>query len=172
MKDKGALSVLKAVVGLGSNLDNRDKNIKSALELLSQRIGSTPAVSTVRESKAVFHPNDTTRNPQPDFLNCAALFEHKCSPTELLEICLEIEEQLGRKRDSDRKDCWLPRTIDLDILVVGSEVISTEELIIPHPRLTERLFALEPLAELWPDWVHPIEGLTAADLLERLQSAQ
>jgi len=103
---------------------------------------------------------------QPRFLNAVAELDAELAPRALLERLAEVERELGRVRDGER---WGPRTIDLDLLVYGSETIDEGGLTVPHPRLHERLFVLEPLAELVPDLVVPGRG-EVASLLARLQS--
>jgi 2-amino-4-hydroxy-6-hydroxymethyldihydropteridine diphosphokinase len=103
---------------------------------------------------------------QPRFLNAVAELETTLSPRALLDRLLEIERGLGRTRDGPR---WGPRTIDLDLLLFGSESIDEPGLTVPHPRLHERLFVLEPLAELDPELEIPGRGPVRA-LLRKLQS--
>jgi 2-amino-4-hydroxy-6-hydroxymethyldihydropteridine diphosphokinase len=147
-------------VGLGSNLGDREATIRAALELL----GSDPeidvvAVSSLRETDPVGHTD------QPDFLNGAAALRTELSPRALLERLLQIERELGRERSGPR---FGPRTIDLDLLVYGSEEVDEPGLTIPHPRLAEREFVLEPLAELDGDLEVPGKGSVRA-LLAALQ---
>jgi 2-amino-4-hydroxy-6-hydroxymethyldihydropteridine diphosphokinase len=101
---------------------------------------------------------------QPRFLNGAAALDTELSPRELLEALLAIERRLGRVRDGTR---WGPRTIDLDLLLYGDEVVDEPGLCVPHPHLHERRFALEPLAELNPELVVPGAG-RVSDLLAAL----
>jgi 2-amino-4-hydroxy-6-hydroxymethyldihydropteridine diphosphokinase len=101
---------------------------------------------------------------QPRFLNGAVALDTELAPRELLSLLLAVERRLGRVRDGSR---WGPRTIDLDLLLYGSEVVDEPGLSVPHPRLAERRFALEPLAELAPELVVPGSG-TVKDLLAAL----
>jgi 2-amino-4-hydroxy-6-hydroxymethyldihydropteridine diphosphokinase len=147
--------VTLAYVGLGANLGERETVIRRAGALIgAQRL------SRVRETE----PWGMTE--QPRFLNAVAEVETELSPQALLELLAEVERELGRVRGGGR---WGPRTIDLDLLVYGSETIDEDGLIVPHPWLHERLFVLEPLAELAPDLVVPGRG-DVASLLARLQS--
>ena len=133
----------KAFVGIGSNLGEPERQIAAALELLRAEDGiEVVAVSSLRETEPVGYRD------QPNFLNGAAALETELSPRELLERLLAIERRLGRKRGTGPR--FGPRTIDLDLLVYGDEVVNEPGLTVPHPRLAERRFALEPLAELDP----------------------
>jgi 2-amino-4-hydroxy-6-hydroxymethyldihydropteridine diphosphokinase len=144
-----------AYVGLGSNLGERELTIRRAAELIGTR-----RLSTVRETE----PWGVER--QPRFLNAAAELETELPPRALLERLLEVEHQLGRIRDGTR---YGPRTIDLDLLLYGSEEVDEPGLVVPHPHLHERAFALEPLAELDPRLVVPGRG-DVASLLAGIQS--
>jgi 2-amino-4-hydroxy-6-hydroxymethyldihydropteridine diphosphokinase len=129
-----------AYIGLGSNLGDREATIRAALERLAAGEGiELEAVSSLRETDPVGYVD------QPRFLNGAAALRTKLSPRALLERLQEVERELGRDRSGPR---FGPRTIDLDLLLYGSEQIDENDLQIPHPRLAERRFALEPLAEL------------------------
>lgn len=129
----------RAYVGLGSNVGDRRGTIERAVERLGAKEGiEVVAVSTFRETEPV------GVRDQPRFLNGAVAVETLLSPRELLDALLEIERALGRVR----RERWGPRTIDLDLLVYGGEVVDEPGLDVPHPRLHERRFALEPLAEL------------------------
>ena len=146
-----------AFVGLGSNLGDRARAIQSAAELIGAR-----RLSSIRETEP-WGVSD-----QPRFLNAVAEVDTHLSAWGLLERLLEVERGLGRVRAGPR---WGPRTIDLDLLVYGGERIDEPGLTVPHPRLAERLFALEPLAELAPDLVIPGIG-NVATLLTELQSSR
>jgi len=151
--------VTRAYVGLGANLGDREATIERALELLAEEEGvAVVAVSALRETE----PVGVTE--QPRFLNGAVALETALSAQVLLETLLGIERSLGRARTGVR---WGPRTIDLDLLVYGSEVLDEPGLHVPHPRLHERRFALEPLAELDPALEIPGRG-RVSDLLAGL----
>jgi 2-amino-4-hydroxy-6-hydroxymethyldihydropteridine diphosphokinase len=131
--------VTLAYVGLGANLGAREETLRRAVALLEEAEGvDVRTVSALRETEPVGVVD------QPPFLNGAVELETTLSPRELLDLLLEIERSLGRVR-SER---WGPRVIDLDLLVYGGEVVDEPGLRVPHPRLHERRFALEPLAEL------------------------
>jgi 2-amino-4-hydroxy-6-hydroxymethyldihydropteridine diphosphokinase len=150
--------VTRAFVGLGANLGDREGTIRRALELLAAREGmEIVAVSALRETDPVGYVD------QPSFLNGAAEVETTLRPRELLDALLDVERGLGRERG----ERWGPRTIDRDLLLYGDERIAEPGLTVPHPRLHERRFALEPLVELDPDLDVPGRG-RLADLLARL----
>lgn len=130
---------MKAVIALGSNLGNRELYIDSAVAELAKVIEITH-LSTNHETDPVGGPE------QPKYLNAIAIAETELDPRELLIIMLEIENRLGRKREAH----WGPRTIDLDLIVFGDEVIDSEVLVLPHPRAHERKFVLEPWLEIDP----------------------
>ena len=131
-----------AYIGLGSNLGSREVTLRRAVELLGEADGvDVLAVSQLRETEPVGVVD------QPPFLNGAVAIETTRAPRDLLDLLLEIERSLGRVRE----ERWGPRAIDLDLLVYGHEVVDEPGLRVPHPRLHERRFVLEPLAELQPD---------------------
>jgi 2-amino-4-hydroxy-6-hydroxymethyldihydropteridine diphosphokinase len=148
---------INAYIALGANLGDRRGNIGQALELLRATPGlGVTRVSSLREYAAVGGPPAS-----PPFLNAAAEVQTTLSPRDLLARLLEIEQQLGRQR----REKWGPRLIDLDLLLYGEQVIDQAELTIPHPRMHERRFVLEPLAEIAPQVVHPVHRRSIRDLL-------
>jgi len=152
---------MRAYLGVGANLGNREETIERALELVGRQKGvEVVAVSALRETEPVGFTD------QPRFLNGAAAIETDLEPRELLEALLTVERTLGRTRDGPR---FGPRTIDLDLLVFGDREVFEPGLTVPHPRLAERAFALEPLAELDPHLEIPGRG-RVGDLLRGLQS--
>jgi 2-amino-4-hydroxy-6-hydroxymethyldihydropteridine diphosphokinase len=153
---------MRAYVGLGANLGNREQTIRRAVDALGRRPGvDVLAVSEFRETDPVGFTD------QPPFLNGAAVVETDLEPRALLDALLAVERELGRTRDGLR---FGPRTIDLDLLVFGNREVSEPGLTVPHPRLAERAFALEPLVELDPELEIPGRG-RVADLLRGLQSS-
>jgi 2-amino-4-hydroxy-6-hydroxymethyldihydropteridine diphosphokinase len=153
--------VTRAYIGLGANLGDREAMLRSALEQLGAEPGiDVMAVSKLRDTDPVGITD------QPRFLNAAAAVETDLTARELLDRLLGIERRLGRTREAPR---FGPRTIDLDLLLYGDEQIDDPGLEVPHPRLHERLFALEPLADLDPDLVVPGRG-PLADIVAGLQS--
>jgi 2-amino-4-hydroxy-6-hydroxymethyldihydropteridine diphosphokinase len=144
-------------VGLGANLGDRERAIRSAVELLGAEPGiEVVAVSRLRETDPVGYVD------QPRFLNGAAALETDLGAGELLARLLAVERRLGRERTGEER--FGPRTIDLDLLLYGQEEIDAPGLTVPHPRLAERRFALEPLHELEPHLTLP-DGRGVADLL-------
>jgi 2-amino-4-hydroxy-6-hydroxymethyldihydropteridine diphosphokinase len=152
----------RAYVGLGANLGDREATIRHALELLGAEPGiEVVAVSTLRETEPVGYAD------QPAFLNGAAALDTGLPPRALLERLLAVERELGRVRGAGPR--FGPRTIDLDLLLYGDEGVDEPGLTVPHPRLAERRFALEPLYELDPGLSLP-DGRALRDLLaSRLQ---
>jgi 2-amino-4-hydroxy-6-hydroxymethyldihydropteridine diphosphokinase len=147
--------VSRVYVGLGANLGDREAAIRRAADILE-----ATRLSTIRETEPWGYED------QPAFLNAVAELETELAPRALLDRLLEIEGELGRTREGPR---YGPRTIDLDLLLYGDERLDEPGLIVPHPRLHERLFVLEPLAELAPDADVPGLGQVSA-LLAKLQS--
>jgi 2-amino-4-hydroxy-6-hydroxymethyldihydropteridine diphosphokinase len=151
--------VTRAYLGLGANLGDREQTLRRAVELLGEVPGvEVVTVSELRETDPVGVVD------QPRFLNGVAETETDLTPRELLETLLRVERDLGRLRGGVR---WGPRTVDLDLLVFGDEEVDEPGLHVPHPRLHERRFVLEPLAELDPHLVIPGRG-TVSDLLAQL----
>ena len=148
-------------MGLGANLGDREGAIRRAVDLLGAEPGiEVVAVSRLRETDPVGYLD------QPRFLNGAAALETDLAADLLLARLLDVERRLGRERTGEER--FGPRTIDLDLLLYGGEEIDEPGLTVPHPRLHERRFALEPLAELDPDLVVPGRG-TVRDLLAGLE---
>ena len=143
----------RAYVGVGSNLGDREALVRAAVEALPGVV----AVSALRETDPVGEVE------QPRFLNGAVALETELPPRELLDLLLAVERRLGR----ERRERWGPRTIDLDLLLYGDETIDEPGLTVPHPRLHERRFALEPLLDLDPELAIPGRG-RVADLLAGL----
>ncbi len=152
-----------AVVGLGSNLGDRAATLNDAALALGRLEGTRPlAQSHLRETAPVGGP------PQGPFLNGALRLETSLGPDALLAHMLALEARFGR----ERRERWGPRTLDLDLLWVAGVVCAKPALTLPHPRLHERIFALEPLVEVAPEARDPATGEAYRDMLARLRSGQ
>jgi 2-amino-4-hydroxy-6-hydroxymethyldihydropteridine diphosphokinase len=145
-------------LGLGSNLGDRLGCLRRAIEELRAAGIEVRRVSSIYETQPVGHTG------QPWFLNCVVEAETERMPLQLLKRLQQIERRLGRRRRTPGG----PRTIDIDILLFGNHVMETEALAVPHPRLAERRFVLQPLCELAPGLRHPGSGQTMAELLAGL----
>ena len=148
-----------AYIALGSNLGNRAHALFSAIRRLSS-LGQVAAVSSLYETEPVGY------HDQPAFLNAVVALETQLEPLPLLRGLLAIERQLGR--DRSRGPLKGPRTLDLDLLLMGDSIIAAEELSLPHPALAQRRFVLAPLAEIAPALRHPETNRSMADLLALL----
>ncbi len=144
-----------AYLSLGSNIGDREARLREAIQLLE-----AAGVRVLRRS-AIYETEPQDRRDQPWFFNMALEVETDLFPMQLLARTQKIERDMGRQRVVAKG----PRTIDIDILFYGSSVIKTGQLEIPHPRLMERRFVLEPLAELVPDLRHPVANKTISELL-------
>ncbi len=152
-----------AAVGLGSNLGDREKYLRQALVAIER----TPGMVLLRRS--TWHETEPIGGPQGQgaYLNGAALVETTLSAAQFLAALHAIEARHGRRRDVPNG----PRTLDLDLLWFGDQELSEPDLVVPHPRLTERLFVLAPLAEIAPD--HPLPGgQSVAERAAKLEEAR
>jgi 2-amino-4-hydroxy-6-hydroxymethyldihydropteridine diphosphokinase len=153
---------ITAYIAIGSNLGNRALNITSAVEKLRATEGiEVTKLSNPLENPAIGGPSDS-----PPFLNAAAEIRTTLSAHSLLHRLLQIEQDMGRQR----REKWEPRIIDLDLLLFSDRILSSDDLIIPHPLMHERRFVLEPLAEIAPHAVHPALQMTMEGLLEEIQN--
>ncbi len=147
-----------AYIGIGSNIGNREDNCKNAIKLLIEYGVRVLKLSSKIETKP------WGMSDQPDFINMAIRVETAKEPLELLDILKNIETDIGR-RPGPR---WGPRVIDLDILLYEDQTVKTSHLEIPHPRMCERAFVLEPLCEIAPEALHPILNKSVRELLEEI----
>ena len=147
-------------LGLGSNLGDRQENLDKALNFLSQRL-------RMGKISSVYDTEPVGNTEQPRFLNLVCQAYTRLAPAGLLSLAKGIESKLGRTGKSNA-----PRTIDIDILLYDEQVIETPELVIPHPKMTERAFVLVPLDEIAPGLVHPVSGKTVKELLQSVTEKQ
>jgi len=147
-------------LGLGSNIGDRQENLDKALNFLSQRL-------RMGKISSVYDTEPVGNTEQPRFLNLVCQAYTRLAPAGLLSLAKGIESKLGRTGKSNA-----PRTIDIDILLYDEQVIETPELVIPHPKMTERAFVLVPLDEIAPDLVHPVSGKTVKELLQSVTEKQ
>lgn len=149
----------KAFLSLGSNIGDRKTNLARAIRYINIGVGHIIDLSGIYETAPWGFEADN------NFLNIVIEIITDLTPHEALSKCIEIESKLGRNRSSEKG--YASRTIDIDILFYQSVIVNESDLIIPHPLLHERRFVLEPLKQIDPDFLHPVFGLTIAELLEQ-----
>lgn len=143
-------------LGLGTNIGNKRKNMVTAAALLAERAGDVLSLSSFYETEPWGFASENT------FLNAALELETDCSPMELLRLTQQIEREMGRTQKSDGS--YHDRIIDIDILLYGNEVVHHGDLVVPHPLMQQRLFVMQPLAEIAPSLVHPVLQKSMYDL--------
>lgn len=154
-----------AYISAGSNIGDRKKNLDYALEMFEKPdvlLQINPRDITLLQISHYYETEPVGVTDHPWYLNIAIKVETMLSPRGLLELCMKIEESRGRERPYPQA----PRTLDLDILFYDDAIVCEEDLIIPHPRLTERKFVLTPIADIAPDFVHPLLHKSMRTLLK------
>ena len=155
-------------IALGSNLSSKIGDSQQIVQAAIAQLESHPEIEVIRISrwyrtKAITLPNSA---PQPDYINGCAILKTILNPWQLLQALFSTEQFFGR----ERRERWGARTLDLDLLLYGDRLIDTPELVLPHPRMSDRAFVLIPLAEIAADWIHPVHKVAIADLCQKLTS--
>lgn len=158
--------VTTACIALGSNLGSPVGDRGATLDAAVQRIGRIPGVRVLARS-AWLRTAPVGVADQPEFLNGACVVETSLDPRALLERLMEVEREFGRERSGSAR--WGPRTLDLDLLLYGTLTVRERDLVVPHPRMHERSFVLEPLAEIAPHALIPTLGATVEDAFRVLR---
>lgn len=151
-----SMKLTKCAIALGSNLGDSLTILKNAVATLN----NTPGITV--KSHSSWYQTAPVGPPQPDYINACAILEVAVQPEQLLLTLLEIEIKFNRLR----REKWGPRTLDLDLLLYDNLILESPKLTLPHPRMTERAFVLVPLAEIAPEWVHPVTLNSIAQLLQ------
>lgn len=158
---KSQEKMVRVYLGIGSNLGNKIENIRESIRYL-RKISKIVKISPVYKTEPVGYKN------QDWFLNCVVEIETKLPPLKLLSFLKTIEKKLKRKRTIRHG----PRTIDIDILLYGNDIIKTKNLIVPHARMHRRLFVLEPLSKLNPKTIHPKLKKSINELKSKIKSKE
>lgn len=143
-------------LSLGSNMGNRLKNLQEAIDFLFENLGLVLKISSVYETPAMGFDG----NP---FLNAAVVLNTEMKPLDVLTVIMDIEKSMGRERSSSEE--YASRPIDIDLIFFGNKIITSKNLIVPHPRMGMRKFVLQPLMDLDPDYVHPLNRKPVSQLL-------
>lgn len=162
MKLKENAQINRAYLSLGSNLGDKSENLNKAIKLLKERAGEVLAISAFYETEPDGFVSENS------FVNIALSLDTKLDAFALLDVCEEIEKELGRTTKSVNLN-YSDRVIDIDILYFNNMQLATERLTLPHPRMHKRLFVLEPLAEIAPKFRHPILGMSTVKMLKELK---
>ncbi len=151
------METVKVYVGLGSNLGDKERNLRAAVRLIRERVGKVVSLS------AFYVTDPWGFSSENSFLNAACCVETTLSPQAILKETQAMERELGRTGKSADGN-YADRVIDIDLLLYGNRVLHTPELEIPHPLMTERRFVMDPLKEIAPDVVHPLLGKKLKEL--------
>jgi len=150
----------KVYLSLGSNRGGRTAHLKNAIDLLSEWAGEVTVVSSLYETPPWKMEDET------NFINQALLLETEMSAAQLIDTIILIESMMGRQRSANKYE---PRKIDIDVLFFNNEIINTDELTVPHPLLQERKFVLVPMAEIAPEFIHPVFKKSISRLLNECE---
>jgi len=153
---------MKCAIAIGSNLGSNFGNSREIVKAAVKTLDLSGQIEILQVSRWYRTKAITISLPQPDYINGCATLNTSLSPQNLLAAMLEIEVQFGRVRRAK----WDARTLDLDLLLYESQILNTDDLVIPHPRMCDRAFVMLPLAEIAPDWIHPLRGDRIARLAE------
>lgn len=151
-------------LGLGSSMGEKEEYLKNAVQMLQRNLGMFLSLSSIYESEAWGYTSENT------FYNIVAKFDTEHTPEEVLNITSYIENYYGRTRSE--QDRYSDRTLDIDILYYGAEIIQTERLTVPHPRVLERHFTVVPLLEIEPEMKDPLSGSAIADICQELLNSR
>ena len=154
-----------AFIAFGGNLGDPITTLRRALPMIEEVVGPIEKLSSLYETKALTLRGEVHAN----YINAVLEVSTRQEPEVILSELLRIEHELGRDRSPDKR--WEPRTIDLDLLFVGSKVIATPVLKLPHPEIAKRDFVVEPLAEIAGAFEHPLLGKTMSELQKELQAS-
>jgi 2-amino-4-hydroxy-6-hydroxymethyldihydropteridine diphosphokinase len=155
----------RAAIALGSNLDSPWGDSAATLRAACDRIGAHPAIALLQCS--AFYRTSPLGPPQPDYVNACVVVQTRLGAIALLDELLAIEQVFGRKRLTH----WGPRTLDLDLLLYDTEIVDHPRLQVPHPGMSDRSFVLIPLAEIAPEWIHPLTQMSILKLRQALPDA-
>lgn len=154
----------RVYLGLGSNLGNKEQIIKKAIARIGERVGSIVTISSFYKTAPWGYQSVHT------FCNAVIAVETELSPEEVLSAVQIIERELGSKEHRKSDGSYVDRLIDIDLLDYNGLVLDTYALVLPHPYMHKRPFVMEPLAEIAPQWTHPVLGKTATEILAGLRS--
>lgn len=153
----------RVYLGLGSNLGNKEQIIRKAIDRIGKRVGTIVSVSSFYKTEPWGYQSVHT------FCNAAMAVDTELSPEEVLSTVQAIERELGSKDHRRSDGSYADRLIDIDLLDYDGQVLDTYALVLPHPYMHKRTFVMEPLAEIAPQWMHPVLGKTATEILAGLE---